>query len=240
MSFCSLSTITDYLAIMLEYHEERFETYCSYCNSCMYSVYKSWLNSNGRHLEAKTIDQDWQSDIERHLSAAEQRELGNVYGSCPEYDTCKYYKNTCGNDLDDTLTQYFECTEVQRNNGMVAYIGPHCSSDGKTVTLGLYSDENCNEYIGGSYNINNFLGFTLEEGALDGYATGSLARDVIPDDYFQQYWSEELQAYYNPQEQMCIPCAASLQIYENKGNLASLNGDDDYFLSNNKYDDEVK
>lgn len=224
---------------MLEYHQDRFEVYCEYCDNCMYQVYQNWLKSNGRNLEAKSIDEDWQVDLDRHLSTAEQRELGNVYGTCPEYDTCKYYQKICGHDLDDSLTQYFECTEVERNNGMIAYIGPHCGQDGKTVTLGLYSDENCNEYIGNSFNINNFLGYTLEDGALDGYVTGSLARDIIPDDYFEQYWSEDLQAYYNPQEQMCIPCAASLQIYEQKGNIAS-DDDEDYLSSNNAYNDEVK
>lgn len=231
--------LEDYLQIMLEYHQDRFEVYCEYCDQCMYQVYQSWLNSNQRDLQAKTIDQDWKEDMERHLTSEEIRKLGNVYGTCPEYDTCKYYQKTCGNDLDDALTQYFECTQVERNNGMTAFIGPHCGQDGKTVTLGLYSDEECNEYIGDSTNINNFLGFTLEEGALDGYVSGSLARDVIPDDYFEQYWSEELQAYYNPQEQMCIPCSASLQIYNQKGNIKSDDADDDYLTTNNMYDDEV-
>lgn len=224
---------------MLEYHEDRFEVYCDYCDGCMYNVYQQWIKSQGRMLEMKSIDQDWKDDMERHLTEEEVRKLGNAYNTCPEYDTCKYFKKLCQNGLDDTLTQYFECTEVQRNNGMIAYIGPHCAADGKTVTLGLYSDADCNEFIGKSSNINNFLGFQLEEGALDGYVTGSLARDVIPDDYFSQYWSDELQAYYNPQEQLCIPCAASLQIYENKGNLYQ-GGDDDYLTSNYQYDDEVK
>jgi len=205
----------------------------------MYAVYQQWIKSQGRKLEMKSIDEDWKDDLERHLTEEEVRKLGNAYNTCPEYDTCKYYKKLCQNGLDDTLTQYFQCTEVQRNNGMIAYIGPHCAQDGKTVTLGLYSDEDCDEFIGKTSNINNFLGFQLEEGALDGYVTGSLARDVIPDDYFSQYWSDELQAYYNPQEQLCIPCAASLQIYENKGNLYQ-GGDDDYITSNYQYDDEVK
>ncbi|KAL3790140.1 hypothetical protein HJC23_009577 [Cyclotella cryptica] len=234
-----LLELEDYLAIMLEYHADRFEVYCDYCDNCMYAVYQQWIKSQGRKLEMKSIDQDWKDDLERHLSEEEVRKLGNVYNTCPEYDTCKYYKNICQNGLDDTLTQYFECTEVQRNNGIVAYVGPHCASDGKTVTLGVYSDEDCNEFIGQSTNINNYLGFQLDEDALDGYVTGSLARDVIPDDYYEQYWSEELQAYYNPQEQLCIPCAASLQIYENKGNVYQENADDDYYTSNNEFNDEV-
>ena len=69
--------------------------------------------------------------------------------------------------------------------------------------------KNCNEYIGGSNNITNFLGFDLEAGALDKYFMGSVEQENLPDKYFQQY---------NPQEQMCIPCSASLQMYEEEYN----------------------
>lgn len=224
--------LEDFLQIMAEYHAERFEVYCDYCENCMYAAYNKWINAQGRDLEAKSIDEDWREEFERHLGGYEM----DYYGSCPEYDTCKSFKNVCNAGIDDTLEEYFECTEVQRNNGMVAYIGPHCSEDGKTVTLGVYSDENCAEYIGKGTNINNFLGFQLDQDALEGYVTGSLARDVIPDDYYERYWSEELQAYYDPQEQLCVPCAASAQIYENKGNIYQAGSDDDYL---NTYDDEV-
>jgi hypothetical protein len=203
---------------MLEYHQDRFDAYCDYCDDCMYKVYQNWLQQNNRDLKEKTINENWQEDFDRHLSVADKRELGDIYSTCPEYDTCKYYKDTCGYETDDSLTQYFECTEVNGNNGMVAYIGPHCAEDGKSVTLGLYSDENCNEYIGGSNNITNFLGFDLEAGALDKYFMGSVEQENLPDKYFQQYWSDELQSYYNPQEQMCIPCSASLQMYEEEYN----------------------
>ena len=224
---------------MAEFRQERFEGYCQYCENCIYNMYQQWMNSQGRGRDLKEFkDPSWKEDVdalEGDFSWNAHRELGG----CPGIDSCWTYKNICGNDIETEFEEYFECTEVERNNGMIAYIGPHCGQDGKTVTLGLYSDENCNEYIGNSFNINNFLGYTLEAGALDGYVTGSLARDIIPDDYFEQYWSEDLQAYYNPQEQMCIPCAASLQIYEQKGNIAS-DDDEDYLSSNNAYNDEVK
>lgn len=221
---------------MAEYHNDRFEVYCNYCKSCMYSAYNKWINSQGRELKTKSIDEDWESDFDRLLTEVNDRDLAAYYGQCPEWDTCKSYNSVCNAGIDDTLEQYFECTEVERNNGMVAYIGPHCGGDGKTINLGIYSDEYCSEYIGKGTNINNFLGFQLDENALEGYVTGSLARDVIPDDYYEQYWSEELQAYYDPQEQLCVPCAASSQIYEQKGNLYQQGSDDDY---HQQYDDEV-
>lgn len=231
--------LEDFLAIMAEYHTDRFDVYCDYCESCMYNAYNKWVSYNNnniygenkygnRKLEVKSIHEDWQGHFERLLA---ERGLGDdvdYYGNCPEWDTCKSYGNVCKAGIDDTLEQYFECTEVENKNGMVAYIGPHCSEDGKTINLGIYSDEYCSEYIGKGTNINNFLGFQLEDTALEGYVTGSLARDVIPDDYYVEYWSEELQAYYDPQEQLCVPCASALQLYEQKGNIYQEGGDDDY------------
>ncbi|KAL7508341.1 hypothetical protein ACHAXN_005428 [Cyclotella atomus] len=228
--------LEDFLAIMAEYHSDRFDVYCDYCQGCMYNAYNKWMNGyqGGRKLD---IDEDWEADFERLLEESGERDLAETYyAQCPEWDTCKSYKNVCGAGIDDTLEQYFECTEVERNNGMIAYIGPHCSDDGTTINLGIYSDEYCSEYIGKGTNINNFLGFQLEETALEGYVTGSLARDVIPDDYYEQYWSDELQAYYDPQEQLCVPCAASAQLYEQKGNLYQQGSDDDY---HSQYDGEV-
>ena len=219
---------------MAEYHSDRFDVYCNYCDNCMYNAYNKWMNSNGRRQ--LTIDEDWQADFQRSLEESGERDLEEYYAQCPEWDTCKSYNDVCKAGIDDTLEQYFECTQVERNNGMVAYIGPHCSEDGKTINLGVYSDEYCSEYIGQGTNINNFLGFNLEESALEGYVTGSLARDVIPDDYYEKYWSEELQAYYDPQEQLCVPCASSAQIYEQKGNLYQQGADDDYIET---YGDEV-
>eukprot|EP00804_Cyclotella_cryptica_P003347 CCRYP_012836-RA/>CCRYP_012836-RA protein AED:0.38 eAED:0.39 QI:0/1/0.66/1/1/1/3/44/673 len=229
--------LEDYLDIMAEYHAERFQVYCDYCNNCMYAAYNKWINSQGRNLKAKPIDEDWKEDFE-NLRQRDLKDI-NYYAVCPEYDTCKYYSNLCKAGIDDALEEYFECTQVERKNGRIAYIGPHCSEDGKSVTLGVYSDENCNEYIGKGTNINNILGFRLDQNALAGYVTGSLARDVIPDDYYEKYWSEELQAYYNPQEQLCIPCATSMQLYEKKGNIYLQGEDDDYRNSANQYDDQV-
>jgi hypothetical protein len=224
---------------MAEYHAERFKVYCTYCEKCMYNAYNKWLNSQGRALEAKSIDEDWKEDFERHEDDRELKDI-NYYAACPEYDTCKYYKNLCKAGFDSSIEKYFTCTKVQRSNGRDAYIGPHCSDDGSTVTLGIYSDENCYEYIGNRVNVNNYLGFQLDKNALEGYVTGSLARDVIPDDYFEKYWSDELQAFYDPQEQLCIPCAASMQIYQNKGNIYQQGSGNDYRNSNKQYGDKVK
>lgn len=213
----------------------------------MYDVYQAWLKQGGqqnRKLKHKS-DSSWMDDLEGEEFQKTQRDLGNnddddqvwvkAYDICPEYDTCRYYQNSCKQGVDDSLTQYFECTQVERSNGNSAYIGPHCGADGITITLGVYSDENCYEYIGDGVNIANYLGFELQGDELAPIVTGSLI-DIIPEEGIQAqkerysentYYDAELAEYYRPEEEMCIPCLASRQPYEVRGNVEGYEGQDD-------------
>lgn len=199
--------IGDYLEIMSEYRQQRFEAYCMYCEECSMKVYQKWLNwsknqnydNNQRKLPAYEDKEAWQRELETM-----QRELGDfdALAVCPEYNACKVYDDVCDHDIDSDYAEYFDCTEVENKYGQVAYVGPHCAEDGVTITLGLYSDENCYEYIGKGANLRNFLGDDLPEDALYDYVTGSL---------------ESVVEYWNPMEQLCIPCNAADQLYEDEG-----------------------
>ena len=208
-----LLELEDYLTLMAEYRAERFEQYCAYCEQCAYKVYQKWMKWAQSNRKMLDITEDgWKRELENSA-----RDLGdfNPLNICEEYNTCKIYDNICGGGIDDELEEYFECTEVERNNGQVAYIGPHCASDGVTVTLGVYSDENCYDYIGDGVDIRNFLGYELEEDALADYVKGSIASLTITD----------VQDYVNPADQLCIPCRAGAQLYEEEGNLYRTNGE---------------
>ena len=191
--------LADYLQMMLEFQEERFETYCSYCQECMYKVYQVWLKNGGsnRQLsydEFKSSDERQQMERELGGDVNGGQAYGKYYNVCPEYDTCTEYKNMCGNDIDEHLTQYFTCTEVTKNNGVSAYVGPHCAKDGFTVTLGVFSDENCYEYIGNSVDIGNFIGeeMDIESDALKAWYNSANG----PLDMLQ----------FSNEDDVCIPC----------------------------------
>ena len=84
-----------------------------------------------------------------------QRELGFNFGICMSYSALCDGENA----LENEMAEYVGCKEA---NGV--YIGPHCAEDGFTVTLGVFSDMNCNVYLGD--NAANFIGEDLEEDAL--------------------------------------------------------------------------
>lgn len=199
--------LEDYLQLMLEYQEEHFQTYCQYCEECMFEVYQVWLQNGGQQQRKLTYEEFKGS--EKHQKAA--RELGGnlnggqandkYYNVCPEYDTCAEYQYTCKQGMDMGLSDYFECTEVQRNNGQVAYIGPHCASNGFTVTLGVFSDEYCNNYIGDGVDIANFLGqeLNIEEDDLKSYYNS--ANGVL-----------DLLEFSN-EDDVCIPCRLAVSYF---------------------------
>lgn len=146
--------LEDYLQIMAEYQQEQAEEYCSYCEDYMYTIYQKYVakcqangNCRNRHLQYEDFRKDSSGDV--------QRELGFNFGICMSYSALCDGENA----LENEMAEYFECKEA---NGV--YIGPHCAEDGFTVTLGVFSDVNCNVYLGD--NAANFIGEDLEEDAL--------------------------------------------------------------------------
>merc|ERR1712194_182304 len=124
------------------------------------------------------------------------------YEVCPEYNTCSSYKSLCEEEVEESFTQYFECTQAVSSSGQVGYVGPHCAEDGFTVTLGVYSDEFCNQYIGNGVDISNFIGMEID--AED---------DELKPWYNSANGALEVLKYSN-EENVCIPCNKADLPYE--------------------------
>lgn len=203
--------------LQTEYHATRFEEYCSECETCLYAVYQAWMKAGypaRRNLKEQS-DSSFLDDLESEDFKNAHRELGyDKYSACADYDVCHAYANTCQAGLDDSLTRYFECTEVTKDNGQKGYLAPHCAADGLTITLGVYSDENCDEYIGNGVSVAGFLGYELEGHELSPYVTGSLV-DVIDaeslqarkEKYIELYGEDGVAEYYSAYDNLCIPCS---------------------------------
>ena len=93
----------EYLAIMLEWQEERFQQYCMYCEECMFDVYEVWLQNDGQFNDDDNRNLTEFNEFKEH-----QRNLGNYddeyqggqaiknyYQVCPEFNTCTEYSTTC-------------------------------------------------------------------------------------------------------------------------------------------------
>lgn len=59
----------------------------------------------------------------------------------------------------DDLYQFLDCTEYVNEYGQQYFVGPHCGSDHYTISLGVFSDENCVNYLGETVSLSKVLGY---------------------------------------------------------------------------------
>eukprot|EP00977_Amphora_coffeiformis_P000694 scaffold149_cov179-Amphora_coffeaeformis.AAC.17 len=109
-------------------------------------------------------DDYYNNDVNKYPWYADQ------YGKCLFEDVCSDYRKTC-RTFDPEATHYetyFTCSSLNIG-GAHAYLGPHCRSDGRTIGIGIYNDQYCNEYIGDTADITEATGMSFDDGDLKNY-----------------------------------------------------------------------
>jgi hypothetical protein len=153
-----LLTMEDYGEAMQEYVEETLEQYCYFCKTCMFY---------DKYMYQGTDDNDH---------------------GCTYYDTCYTYKDVCNDYEDDgddddagyTYSDFFQCTRVDLESDddgddgddgdNEVFIGLYCN---ETIQLGLFSDEDCMNYIGNEQYITDITGYTIEQDMFEQENLGS-------------------------------------------------------------------
>lgn len=177
-----------YMNLMMDYEASQFEMYCGYCDAKYQKAYQQYINNGGhRSLEEFKTDSEFQS--ERHL------------GGVPA--TCKPMYQVCQTQWEDDLSDYFDCAEVQKDNGMVAYTAATCAADGETITLGLYADKYCSQDISQYTSIYNWIGQNVDDEEMAHYYKKS-----------HSALAELLESYGAPSsadsDSVCVPCKAEV------------------------------
>ena len=136
-----------------EVNYEDYEEYQEQMNNNMYnnfywdeSVYGEW-------------DEDWSESWLAFnwqvLPYCSESELA----ACADADTmCEGYDEDFEEDA-DAMGGFSACTQIDEG----LYIGPHCNSDGFTITLGVYSDQYCDKFIGNEVSLYDVLGYDLAD-----------------------------------------------------------------------------
>jgi hypothetical protein len=97
------------------------------------------------------------------------------FDQCDEY-VCGDYVKYCTDWYGDAETQrastfslgaYTQCTAFQGADGKLYYIAPHCGSNHFTIKLGIYSDNQCVDYIGDTVSISTVLGYQTQDSDLN-------------------------------------------------------------------------
>ena len=126
-----------------------------------------------------SIDDDAYGYNQRNRKAANNNDDGgspfyiNSNGTCSYESVCSSYKSACSNAPSrSTIQQYFQCQKFSiGNNGNVGYLGPHCRSDGRSIDIGFYEDQYCNQFLGETQNTNIKSYLSIDSSDMDIYTS---------------------------------------------------------------------
>jgi flagellar biosynthesis GTPase FlhF len=110
-------------------------------------------------------DQQDQADQEQQDEADQEQQQNQQQcdeNACQDsYDVCYQAQGDGqGNEID--IREFLECSAVQVDDDTEYYLAPHCSSDGFTISVGVYSDEECTQFVGNQVSVSDVLGFDLD------------------------------------------------------------------------------
>ena len=159
---------------------QNYQNYNKYYNSGASNVYGSYgqYNANSgngnRKLEDAADAQEGENiQYQEQLvcqdgSTCDYCEFMNEqeYSNCDDY-VCRDYYTYCsdlyGERKQFDISEFLECAPYNTQSGDVYYLGPHCGSDHYTISLGVFSDENCLEYVGEDVTLSKVLGFQYSD-----------------------------------------------------------------------------
>jgi hypothetical protein len=243
-----MMSLEDFLITQQDYVDLEFNAYCDFCKDC---VYFTEFYANGGNTKNN-----------------------NGQGSCKYYEDCKDYGDSCDENAqageqkmegDFDYEDFFECKEIDlsyygynsnswsqngNEDSNTVYAGPHCKEG--TIQIGLFSDENCYNYIGNKYvnlDLSNFeydaLASVEELYVPEGCMSCDLA-DTMEDG--QQSWlsmylsNSEEEGEQNPEEEysgltlICAnlymqsaKCNSHLMNYDNYEDSALQLSDNEYY-----------
>jgi hypothetical protein len=167
-----LIDLETYLVTMATYHYARYDEYCATCISCMTGANR-WLEDASNATDDAT-------------NATDAADSGNAIDTltCDYDDACQNYKSACS-FYGKSTTQYedyFTCTQFNVGNN-AGYLGPHCASDGQTISIGIYDDEDCTDYVGDIVDLEQFTGMTFDKQGMALYDDGKCISCLDGDEF---------------------------------------------------------
>lgn len=98
---------------------------------------------------------------------------GNANGDhsyCRYSSSCYNYQSVCSNYNPNAMdfANYFSCRQAMVGNQYV-FIGPHCNGDGFSMTLGVFNDYECSEYLGTIADAQDLTGIDFDAYSLSFY-----------------------------------------------------------------------
>jgi hypothetical protein len=90
-------------------------------------------------------------------------------GNTCNSSACKNATGVCAkSSATYSASEYFSCTAVvSKTDGKTYYLGPHCGGDSYSISVDVYSDSYCTNYVGNKVTVSDVLDGTLNQNSLD-------------------------------------------------------------------------
>jgi hypothetical protein len=155
--------IAEYLSIVSSFYLQKTQRFCNYCLPC---------NQNAAEQDADTdssgVDGDGEGDgARRFLEDVDAA----VDGETCDESTCTNSVSICAETSDEEdldVIDFLNCAAVEYDDNTEYYLAPQCSSDKFTVSLGVFSDEQCFVAVS-NLTATDVLGFQLDMSIFDTY-----------------------------------------------------------------------
>jgi hypothetical protein len=146
------------------------------------SGYDSGYNANAANDDGNNANND--DGNNNNYQKAAPWYIAEDGATCLFESVCDNYKSACQSYSKKTkyYEDYFTCSEftVGDNTG---YLGPHCRSDGYTIGIGIFSDNDCSSYIGDQVNIQKYTGQEFDDAELKAYYSKDCLSCVASESY---------------------------------------------------------
>merc|ERR1711865_470449 len=156
MMICSDGHLCDYCEYEVDQtympcDEYVCKDYYTYCSDLYEPNYKTMYNDENGQQQYNQYQQTYQQVYNNGGGGGGNG--GNGY---------KYYDYNQQQE-ENELYQFLECTEYINEYGKQYFVGPHCASDHYTISLGVFSDENCVDYLGETISLSKVLGYGYDD-----------------------------------------------------------------------------
>jgi len=177
-----LIQLDDYIATVSEYYEAKYQSYCAYCQPC-------YANGQAQDDDARMLNDAADDDaaaagddaVEEGDDAVEEEEDVCDEERCSDsFEKCYYDDDNVRIDV----REFLGCVAVEDANGDEYYLSPYCQSDGFSVTLGVFSDDACMNYVGDDISVYDILGFDIDAAGFSGYFPRECTSCMESDNYY--------------------------------------------------------
>uniref|UniRef100_A0A7S4EJG2 Uncharacterized protein n=1 Tax=Pseudo-nitzschia australis TaxID=44445 RepID=A0A7S4EJG2_9STRA len=185
----------------------------------------AWYNYNNYVADDAAGGDD---DYYKNQVNYNNNENQNQDGDCEYYSVCASYQTACQDysNLGFDLEDYFACAEFNIGNS-AGYLGPHCANDGKTISMGIFNDEYCNDYSADLSEVSSYM--ASSENGLEAYYSNNCISCLASDGYTLEVGNND---DYNAVSDICGA------LYGESAKCNRYMGNDGYYASTNQESQE--